>query len=182
MNPLAGTFWAITIAAVGLIPFAAVHALTAPYRYLDLTWMTWAAIVQITLGAAVLANIAFVWALSNGGVVRIAPLQFAQPACALLFTSVLLNEPLTISLLAAAAAIVFGIVTASRGARPSSTTKKPARATTERARSLALFLSPMFVEPEPRHTAPGRGVESIALGAEPQVDRFADRLAKIIGT
>jgi len=40
MNPLAGAFWAMTIAAVGLAPFAAVHALAAPYRYLNLTGMT----------------------------------------------------------------------------------------------------------------------------------------------
>lgn len=124
MNPLAGAFWAMTIAAVGLAPFAAVHALTAPYRYLNLTGMTWAALVQITLGAAVLANVSLVWALSRGGLVRVAPLQFAQPVCALLFAGMLLNERLTSSLLFVAAAIVFGIVTASRGARPSPTTRE----------------------------------------------------------
>lgn len=141
MNPLAGAFWAMTIAAVGLAPFAAVHALTAPHRYLTLTWMTWAAIVQITLGAAVLANISLVWALSKGGLVRVAPLQFAQPVCALFFASALLNEHLTLSILFVAAAIVFGIVTASRGARSSSTTREPVQAVIERVRSLARFLS-----------------------------------------
>jgi drug/metabolite transporter (DMT)-like permease len=148
MNPLAAAFWAMTIAAVGLAPVAAAHALISPDRYMNLTWMTWAAIVQITLGAAVLANISLVWALSKGGLVRVAPLQFAQPVCAVFFASVLLNEPLTLSLLSVAAAIVVGIVIASRGARPSPTTQEPVRYILERIRSVARFLAPMFLEQE----------------------------------
>jgi drug/metabolite transporter (DMT)-like permease len=169
MNPLAAAFWAMTIAAVGLAPFAAVHALTAPYRYLNLTWMTWAAIVQITLGAAVLANISLVWALSKGGLVRVAPLQFAQPVCALFFASALLNEHLTLSLLFVAAAIVLGIVTASRGARPSSTTREPVHSIIERVRSMARFLSPMFLEQERGHESLYSELESTRSGAEPAV-------------
>jgi drug/metabolite transporter (DMT)-like permease len=169
MNPMAGAFWAMTIAAIGLAPFAAVHALTAPYRYWNLTWMTWAAIVQITLGAAVLANISLVWALSRGGLVRIAPLQFAQPVCALFFASALLNERLTLSLLFVAAAIVFGIVMACCGARPNSITSEAVRAVIGRVRSVAGFLSPMFVEPEQEQTPADRGRQSILPAAEPAV-------------
>jgi drug/metabolite transporter (DMT)-like permease len=169
MNPMAGAFWAMTIAAIGLAPFAAVHALTAPYRYWNLTWMTWAAIVQITLGAAVLANISLVWALSKGGLVRIAPLQFAQPVCALFFASALLNERLTLSLLFVAAAIVFGIVMACCGARPNSITSEAVRAVIGRVRSVARFLSPMFVEPEQEQTPVDRGRQSILPAAEPAV-------------
>jgi drug/metabolite transporter (DMT)-like permease len=169
MNPLAGAFWAMTIAAVGLAPFAAVHTLTAPYRYLNLTGMTWAALVQITLGAAVLANISLVWALSRGGLVRVAPLQFAQPVCALFFASALLNERLTSSLLFVAAAIVFGIVTASRGARSSPTTRDSVRSITERARSVARFLSPLFLEPEQEHKSLDGGLDSTRPRAEPAI-------------
>lgn len=169
MNPLAGAFWAMTIAAVGLAPFAAVHALTVPDRYLHLTWLTWAAMVQITLGAAVLANIAFVWALSKGGLVRVAPLQFAQPVCALFFASALLNERLTLPLLLVAATIVFGIVTASRGARANSTTTEPARSVIERARSVARFLAPIFLEQEPGHEPPNRQLEPARAEVEPAV-------------
>jgi drug/metabolite transporter (DMT)-like permease len=167
MNPLAGAFWAMTIAAVGLAPFAAVHALTAPYRYLNLTGMTWAALVQITLGAAVLANISLVWALSRGGLVRVAPIQFAQPVCALFFASALLNERLTSSLLFVAAAIVFGIITASRGARPSPTTRESVRSITERTRSMARFLSPLFLDPEHGRKALDDGLNSTRRRAEP---------------
>ena len=171
MNPLAGAFWAMTIAAVGLAPFAAMHALTAPYRYLNLTGMTWAALVQITLGAAVIANVSLVWALSRGGLVRIAPLQFAQPVCALFFACALLNERLSSSLLLVAAAIVFGIVTASRGARPNPATRGPVRSFTERARSVARFLSPLFLEPGQRHKPLDGGQDFTRLGIEPAVGR-----------
>ena len=150
INPLVGAFWAMTIAAFGLAPVAVVYALAAPSSYLDLTAMTWAAIVQITLGAAVLANIALVWALSKGGLVRVAPIQFGQPVCALFFASALLNEHLTPSLLIVAAAIVFGIVTASRGARP---TKTP-RTVAENVRSVARYLSPLFYEEEQPYRPP----------------------------
>ena len=179
MNPLAGAFWAMTIAAVGLAPFAAVHALTAPYRYLNLTGMTWAALVQITLGAAVLANVSLVWALSRGGLVRVAPLQFAQPVCALLFAGMLLNERLTSSLLFVAAAIVFGIVTASRGARPSPTTRESVRSITERARSVARFLTPLFLEPEQENKPLDGGQDYTRPGAEPAVGRRVDQSLRV---
>jgi hypothetical protein len=135
---------------------------------MNLTGMTWAALVQITLGAAVLANISLVWALSKGGLVRVAPLQFAQPVCALFFASVLLNERLTLPLLFVAAAIVFGIVTASRGARPSSTTKQAGFSISKRVRSVARFLSPLFLEPKEGHKPPDSGqydVVSTGFGA-----------------
>jgi drug/metabolite transporter (DMT)-like permease len=182
MNPLAGAFWAVTIAAVGLAPFAAVHVSTAPHKYLDLTWLTWVAIAQITLGAAVLANFSFVWALSKGGLVRIAPLQFAQPVCALFFASALLNEQLTLPLLLVAAAIVFGIITASCGARPNSITRQAVRSLIERFWSVPRFLAPMFLEQEQGHAALDSGLQSSNSAAEPAIDRFARRLAKITGT
>jgi hypothetical protein len=147
-----------------------------------LTWLTWVAIAQITLGAAVLANFSFVWALSKGGLVRIAPLQFAQPVCALFFASALLNEQLTLPLLLVAAAIVFGIVTASCGARPNSITRQAVRSLIERFWSVPRFLAPMFLEQEQGHAALDSGLQSSNSAAEPAIDRFARRLAKITGT
>lgn len=59
----------------------ALEARTCGYQ--QLTAVTWAAVLQITLGAAVIANVSWLWAVSRGGLVRIAPIQFAQPVCAL---------------------------------------------------------------------------------------------------
>jgi drug/metabolite transporter (DMT)-like permease len=118
MNPLAATLWAITIGSIALAPLSLARMAAAPYAYQQLTGTTWMALLQITLGAAVTANILWLWAVSRGGLVRIAPIQFAQPVCALFFASVLLDERVTAPLLLAAAGIVFGTITACRAARP----------------------------------------------------------------
>jgi hypothetical protein len=64
------------------------------------------------------------WTVSRGGLVRIAPIQFAQPVCALFFASAFLNGPLSPVLLLVAASIIVGTVTACRSARQDSTIKK----------------------------------------------------------
>jgi drug/metabolite transporter (DMT)-like permease len=144
ITPLAATLWAIVIGGLALAPWAALRLLDAPYAYQHLTAITWAAIVQITLGAAVIANVSWLWAVSRGGLVRVAPIQFAQPVCALFLASALLNEPLSPTLLLVAASIIVGTVTACRGARPNSTIK-------ERDLTEPPFLknAPSIVPPDP---------------------------------
>jgi uncharacterized membrane protein len=117
MNPLAAALWGITVASIALAPWAAIRMATAAHAYHALSATTWAAILHITLGAAVTANVLWLWAVSRGGLVRVAPIQFAQPVCALFFAVTLLDERLTASLLLVAAGIVFGTITACRGAR-----------------------------------------------------------------
>jgi drug/metabolite transporter (DMT)-like permease len=116
-NPLSATLWAITIGSVGLIPLAIVHWQTTAINYHAFTATTWAAIFHITVGATIIANLTWLWALSRGGLVRVAPLQFSQPVCALFFAAALLGERLNLTLILVAAVIVFGTVTACRGAR-----------------------------------------------------------------
>jgi drug/metabolite transporter (DMT)-like permease len=117
INPLAATLWAITISSVALAPLAAVHLLTATYDFQELTPTTWLALVHLTV-ATIIANFSWLWALSRGGLVRVAPVQFAQPVCALFFAAALLGERLSPLLLVVAAVIIFGTITACRGARP----------------------------------------------------------------
>ena len=128
IGPLSATLWAITLAGLSLAPWAAVRLLTMPFAYQDVTAGAWLSVVQITLGAAVLANGLWLWAVSRGGLVRIAPIQFAQPVCALLLASVLLNERLTTSLLLISVSIVLGTIIACRGARRTQAAKVPQRA------------------------------------------------------
>jgi drug/metabolite transporter (DMT)-like permease len=123
MNPFSASLWAIAIAGVGFAPFAAMHLAAAPYEYAHLSGTTCVAILHITLGAAVMANVAWLWAVVRGGLVRIAPIQFAQPVCALFFACTLLGERVTASLLLVAFGIVFGSITACRAARPISNQK-----------------------------------------------------------
>ena len=76
--------------------------------------------MHITIEATIIANLSWLWALSRGGLVRVAPIQFAQPVCALVFASALLDERLNGALVLVAAVIILGTVTACRGAAHSS--------------------------------------------------------------
>jgi hypothetical protein len=108
---------------------------------------TWGALLQITLGAAVVANVALLWAVARGGIVRIAPVQFSQPVCALFLASALLNEHLSTSILFMTISIVFGTVTACLGARPQPLQKKDDPTIAPRW----LRNSPRLTAPEPDH-------------------------------
>jgi drug/metabolite transporter (DMT)-like permease len=144
MGPLAATLWAIFIGGAVLAPWAVLRLVESPYAYQQLTALTWTAVVQITLGAAIIANMSWLWAVSRGGLVRIAPIQFAQPVCALFLAGALLNEHLSPDLLLVAACIVVGTVTACRGARP-----KPAAKERHSAELPFLKDAPSLVPPDP---------------------------------
>lgn len=113
-SPWAATLWAITLAGLALAPLAVLRVTTVPLS--GVAPATWAALLHLTLGATVLANVAWLWALARGGVVRIAPWQFAQPILAVLFASLLLKQTLTPRVLLAAIIIVTGIIVAHRAA------------------------------------------------------------------
>jgi drug/metabolite transporter (DMT)-like permease len=114
----ATTFWAIVLATVTLLPFLAFTIRLEVWPALS-PW-TWASLLHLTLGAAVVANVAWLWALARGGIVRVAPLQFGQPVLALVFAILLLGEQITVEILGFAFVIIFGVVIAVRSAgRPS---------------------------------------------------------------
>ena len=143
IGPLSATLWATTLAGASLAPWAVVRLLTMPLPYQDITAGAWASVLQITLGAAVLANGLWLWAVSRGGLVRIAPIQFAQPVCALLLASALLNERLTTSLLLISVSIVLGTIIACRGARRAQAAKLPQRAIAQAPRESDAVLAAM---------------------------------------
>jgi drug/metabolite transporter (DMT)-like permease len=115
ISPWAATFWAITVASVFLAPLAVFKSGTLAWS--SFTPQTWASLAHVTFGATILANVAWLWALSRGGIVRIAPLQFSQPVIALIFAFLLLREQLDPALLIVAGLILAGIILAYRGAR-----------------------------------------------------------------
>jgi drug/metabolite transporter (DMT)-like permease len=108
----AATFWAIVLASLMLAPWAALDA--GHVGWATLLPSSWAALLHLTLGAGVLAWVAWFWALSRGGIARVAVLQFCQPLLSLVFAGMLLAEPLTVPLLISAAAILTGVVLARR--------------------------------------------------------------------
>ena len=118
-NPWSATFWSISIASVCLAPFAAIEGRGISWS--EITFIKWAALFHVTIGAGILAYIAWFWALSHGGIARVAPLQFAQPLLALAFAALLLRERFSLSLLVTGMVIIAGIIITFRAARcPSS--------------------------------------------------------------
>jgi len=116
INPWSATFWGIAMASACLIPLAVMRGPAIAWTTLSAT--TWAALFHLTVGATILAYVAWFWALSRGGIARIAPLQFVQPGLALLFAAAIVHEPLPPQLALVAALIIPGVAMACRACRP----------------------------------------------------------------
>jgi drug/metabolite transporter (DMT)-like permease len=110
IGPWRPTYWALGIAGLALLPLAAIEFRTLPVS--ALTPVVWIALFHLTVGASLLACVAWAFALARGGIARVAPLQFAQPALALFFAAVLLGESIGPVLLACGAAILLGVAIA----------------------------------------------------------------------
>jgi drug/metabolite transporter (DMT)-like permease len=113
IDPLAATLWAIAVASLGFLPAAVLMVGTVDWA--SLTPTTWVTLLHITLGASVLAYVSWFWALSRGGISRVAAFQFAQPALVLLFAALILGESLPPQLIIASLVVLGGIAMARRG-------------------------------------------------------------------
>ncbi len=109
----AAAFWGLSLAGIALLPVL--------YRFGGAT--DWNAVSFISIGAviymatanSIIAFIAWYWALAKGGIVCMAPLQFAMPVVSLTLALAVFGEQLTVSLLFSAAVIVSGIAVARKG-------------------------------------------------------------------
>ena len=72
-------------------------------------WLSWSAVLFLAYATTIVGYAGWYWALGKGGIGRVALLQFFQPVSGLLLAVFLLGEPLTLSLLAAAALVLFGV-------------------------------------------------------------------------
>jgi drug/metabolite transporter (DMT)-like permease len=112
LTPLSATLWAITVASVAILPGAVTMAGAVDWS--ALTAVSWAALFHITAGASVLAYVSWFWALSRGGIARVAPVQLMQPPMVLLFARLCFGDPLPRGLIGAAIVIIGGIALAQR--------------------------------------------------------------------
>lgn len=110
IGPWRATFWALVVASLSLTPLAYVYLPLVSWP--SLSSITWGALVHISIGASLVAYVAWFWAMAHGGIGRVAVLQFAQPPLALLFAVLLLGELPTLPLALASSAIIAGIVIA----------------------------------------------------------------------
>ncbi|MDA0998236.1 MAG: DMT family transporter [Proteobacteria bacterium] len=111
----ATTFWGVAIAGLTQVPIFI-------WLAADVDWSRvgpagWASSAYLVAFSTILAYAAWYWALNRGGVVKIAPLQFAQPLVGVAFAVVLLGEGLTWNLALTSAMVLGGVVLASRAER-----------------------------------------------------------------
>lgn len=101
------TSWGVALAALILLP-------VVPFAGFGVAWETgtvvsWSAILFLAYITTIVGYAGWYWALGAGGIGRIALLQFFQPVSGLLLAVFLLSEPLTLTLLLAAALVLLGV-------------------------------------------------------------------------
>ncbi len=107
------TFWVLSLA--GLVQLPLLLIVGADVQWMALSGACWAGLLFMSLGIGIIGYAAWYWALREGGVVRMAPLQFTQPLISLIIAVALLAEPVTIPVMVAAGTILAGIAIARRG-------------------------------------------------------------------
>jgi len=107
------TFWAVSLAAFVQVPL--LYILWDAADWAAIGRQGWGAVAYLALGPSLAAYVAWYWGLAQGGVVRIAPLQFLMPVVSLTLAVSIFHEVLTLPLLASATAIIAGIVMSKKG-------------------------------------------------------------------
>jgi drug/metabolite transporter (DMT)-like permease len=105
------TLWGLSLAGLALLP---VVPFLSPGAWAPASAIGWAAVLWLALGSSIVAYAAWYHALRVGGVVRTAPLQFAQPVTGLILAVALMGETLSPALVLAATVILAGIALARR--------------------------------------------------------------------
>ena len=104
--------WSVLIAAGVMAPLLVVTADVAQFRAADL--VGWGSIAYLAFGSTMLAYVAWIWALGRGGIARVGLAQYLQPPLGVLAAVILLGEPVTPPIIVAGAAIIAGVVIATR--------------------------------------------------------------------
>lgn len=107
------TFWMLVLAGLLQLPLLA-------YLGLSIDWTAiggeaWGGLLFMSFGVGIVGYAAWFWALKEGGVVRMAPLQFTQPLISLVIAVALLAEPITWPVAVAAVTILSGVAITRQG-------------------------------------------------------------------
>jgi len=107
------TFWVLALAGLMQLPLLALVGWNVPWRTVGAE--AWGGLLFMAYGVGILGYAAWYWSLKEGGVVRMAPLQFTQPLISLLFAVLLFAEAITPAIMVAAVTILAGIAITRRG-------------------------------------------------------------------
>jgi len=107
------TFWVLAMAGVVQLPLLALAGWEVPWG--DIGGPAWGGLLFMAFGVGILGYAAWYWALKEGGVVRMAPLQFTQPLISLVLAVALFAEAITPAIMVAAVTVLAGIAITRRG-------------------------------------------------------------------
>lgn len=109
---LAITLWTVVAASVLLLPILFVTTSLAELSRVSA--LSWVVIFYLAAGASVFATIAWYYALTRGGIGRMAVWQFALPIVGVGLAAIVLGEPITLLLAVSVAVILSGIALVQR--------------------------------------------------------------------
>jgi len=108
----AATFWGLSLGALVLLPVLVVFHGDTDWALVPMS--SYAAVAYQATCSSILAFLAWYWALSKGGIVRMAPVQFSMPIISLTLAVLLFGETLSVPLLLSGVVIVAGIAISQR--------------------------------------------------------------------
>ena len=101
------SLWSVVFACMLLIPALIISVPSEEISEISL--LGWGVIFYLAAGASVIASMTWLYALSRGGIGRMAVWQFALPIVGVTLAWIVLKEPITFLLLASIAVILIGI-------------------------------------------------------------------------
>jgi drug/metabolite transporter (DMT)-like permease len=111
-HALAATYWGVAIGAVLMAPLFAGTIVADGLP--DAGTRAWGAVLWMAVMTSIVGYIGWYWALSHGGIQRIATIQFLQSISGLVLAAWLLGEEFTVPLVIASIAILVGVTITQR--------------------------------------------------------------------
>ena len=106
------SLWSVFFASIFLLPVLLVTETST--SLLKLNIMNWAVVFYLAAGASVIATTTWYYALSRGGIGRMAVWQFALPIVGIVLATIVLDEKITVALITSVVVILSGIALVQR--------------------------------------------------------------------
>ncbi|GMA49951.1 hypothetical protein GCM10025857_13080 [Alicyclobacillus contaminans] len=101
--------WSVVLAAPAVVIVLALDLVFGGMAHIHASWMAWAGLVYLGAGSQFFGFVAWYTGMALGGVARVSQLQYLQPFFTILFSWLLLGEPLTIPTVLAAMVVVLWV-------------------------------------------------------------------------
>ena len=138
VNPFVTAVWEMLLGGVAMLVIGSARGELRGFSIGQVSTEGWLALAYLTVFGSVVAFSAFAWLLANAPVSLVATYAYVNPVVAVLLGFLILNEPVTVLILAGGAIVVLGVALVVSAERPPPA-QEPARqsAATPRNASLA---------------------------------------------